>query len=222
MCPTSESAALALGAGADGVHLAGTPLPGAAGSVRNAFRSASPIISVPCHSLEDIDVACGEQVDLILFSPVFEKLAVGFSQPAQGLEGLRLACAAARGTPVLALGGVTIGNAFGLPSGRRCWNCRHSTLRGRRLAEALEANRADGTIYSGIRLNHAECQFEKVPNPPSIGSKPAVSLLLKRATGGSRHAPLGCRRSCTGHANHADGDPSPKRNSMLAWPAFTR
>jgi thiamine-phosphate pyrophosphorylase len=109
---TPESAALALGAGADGVHLAGAPLPGAASSVRKAFRSASPIISVPCHSLEDIDVACGEHVDLILFSPVFGKLSVGFSQPAQGLEGLRLACAAARGTPVLALGGVTVGNAL--------------------------------------------------------------------------------------------------------------
>jgi thiamine-phosphate pyrophosphorylase len=108
-----ESAALALGAGADGVHLAGTRLPGAATSVRKAFRSASPIISVPCHSLADIDVACGEQVDLILFSPVFEKLSAGFSHPAQGLEGLRLACAAARGTPVLALGGVAIGNASG-------------------------------------------------------------------------------------------------------------
>jgi thiamine-phosphate pyrophosphorylase len=108
-----ESAALALGAGADGVHLAGTPLPGAASSVRKAFRSAGPIISVPCHSLADIDVACGEQVDLILFSPVFEKLSAGFSHPAQGLEGLRLACAAARGTPVLALGGVAIGNASG-------------------------------------------------------------------------------------------------------------
>jgi len=108
-----ESAALALGAGADGVHLAGTPLPGAATSVRKAFRSASPIISVPCHSLADIDVACGEQVDLILFSPVFEKPSAGFSQPAQGLEGLRLACAAARGTPVLALGGVAVGNASG-------------------------------------------------------------------------------------------------------------
>jgi thiamine-phosphate pyrophosphorylase len=107
-----ESAALALEAGADGVHLAGTPLPGAASRVRNAFRTASPIISVPCHSLEDIGVACGEQVDLILFSPVFGKLSVGFSQPPQGLEGLRLACAAARGTPVLALGGVTVGNAL--------------------------------------------------------------------------------------------------------------
>jgi thiamine-phosphate pyrophosphorylase len=108
---TPESAALALEAGADGVHIAGTPLPGAASGVRSAFRRAGPIISVPCHSLEDINVACDEQVDLILFSPVFEKLSDGFSQPGQGLEGLRLACAAARATPVLALGGVTIGNA---------------------------------------------------------------------------------------------------------------
>ena len=109
---TPESAALALGAGADGVHLAGAPLLGAASSIRNAFRHANPIISVPCHSLREIDVACAEQVDLILFSPVFGKLSTGFSHPAQGLEGLRLACAAARGTPVLALGGVTIGNAL--------------------------------------------------------------------------------------------------------------
>ncbi len=109
---TPESAALALATGADGVHLAGTPLPGAASSLRKALRSTSPIISVPCHSLEDIEVACGEQVDLILFSPVFGKHSVGFSQPAQGLEGLRLACAAARGIPVLALGGVTAANAL--------------------------------------------------------------------------------------------------------------
>jgi thiamine-phosphate pyrophosphorylase len=109
---SSESAAWALEAGADGVHLAGTPLPGTASSLRKALRSTNPIISVPCHSLEDIDVACGEQVDLILFSPVFGKQSVGFSQPAQGLEGLRLACAAAHGIPVLALGGVTAANAL--------------------------------------------------------------------------------------------------------------
>ena len=109
---TPESAAMAIQAGADGVHLAGTPLPGAAGSLRKTLCSASPIISVPCHNVEEIDVACKEQVDLILFSPVFGKHSVGFSQPAQGLESLRLACAAARGTPVLALGGVTVGNAL--------------------------------------------------------------------------------------------------------------
>ena len=73
---TPESAALALAAGADGVHLAGKPPPGAASSVRQTFRSAAtPIISVPCHSLEDIDVASKKQVDLMLFSPVFEKVS---------------------------------------------------------------------------------------------------------------------------------------------------
>src|SRR5271156_90518 len=56
---TPESAAMAIQAGADGVHLAGTPLPGAAGSLRKTLCSASPMISVPCHNLEDIDVACG-------------------------------------------------------------------------------------------------------------------------------------------------------------------
>jgi thiamine-phosphate pyrophosphorylase len=109
---TPESAALALGAGADGVHLAGMPLPGAASSVRKAFQSAAPIVSVPCHNVEEIDVACKEQVDLILFSPIFEKVLAGnVAAEAQGLEGLRLACAAARGIPVLALGGVTAANA---------------------------------------------------------------------------------------------------------------
>ncbi len=74
---SSESAALALRAGADGFHLAGPPLPGAASRVRKVFHSANLIISVPCHSLNDIDVACEEQVDLILFSPIFEKVLAG-------------------------------------------------------------------------------------------------------------------------------------------------
>ncbi len=75
---TLQSAALAVAAGADGVHLAGKPRPGLARRVRQTFRSITPltrtpIISVPCHSLEDIDVAVQEEVDLMLFSPVFRK-----------------------------------------------------------------------------------------------------------------------------------------------------
>jgi thiamine-phosphate pyrophosphorylase len=114
---TPGSAALALAAGADGVHLAGKPAPGAARGVRQAFRSSGrdAIISMPCHSLKDIDIAREEQVDLVLFSPVFEKLSERpgdpqVSQP-QGLEALRRACAAAHGIPVFALGGVTGANA---------------------------------------------------------------------------------------------------------------
>jgi thiamine-phosphate pyrophosphorylase len=112
----AESAALAAVAGADGVHLAGKPTPGAALRARQLFRSAGrtsdldAIISVPCHTLDDIHVARKEQVDLMLFSPVFEKLAAPSAEP-QGLEALRQACVAAEGIPVFALGGVTSINA---------------------------------------------------------------------------------------------------------------
>ncbi len=104
-----ESAALAVAAGAAGVHLAGKPAPGAALSARQIFRAAGrdAIISVPCHGLDDIHVARKEQVDLVLFSPVFEKLEA----VPQGLAALRQACAAAEGIPVFALAGVTSFNA---------------------------------------------------------------------------------------------------------------
>jgi thiamine-phosphate pyrophosphorylase len=119
---TLPSVALAMAAGTDGVHLAGKPRTGLAGRVRQTFGSITPIISVPCHSLEDIDVAVQEEVDLMLFSPVFEKVSgrkvseekvsgEKLSAQVQGLEGLRRACAAARGKPVFALGGVTADNA---------------------------------------------------------------------------------------------------------------
>jgi thiamine-phosphate pyrophosphorylase len=103
--PAPEWAALARTANADGVHLAGRPRPGDAATVRQFFPEA--IISLPCHSLDDVAMAVVEGVDLILFSPLFEKL----SHPTQGLPGLRHACAAAQGIPVFALGGVTAANA---------------------------------------------------------------------------------------------------------------
>ena len=109
---SAESAALAVAAGADGVHLAGKPVPGAARRVRQIFRAAGrdAIISVPCHGLDDIQVARKEQVDLILFSPIFEKLAAPQAAP-QGLEALRQASTEAESIPVFALGGVTSSNA---------------------------------------------------------------------------------------------------------------
>jgi len=109
---SAESAALAVAAGADGVHLAGKPVPGAARRVRQIFRAAGrdAIISVPCHGLDDIQMARKEQVDLILFSPIFEKLAAPQAAP-QGLEALRQASTEAESIPVFALGGVTSSNA---------------------------------------------------------------------------------------------------------------
>ena len=103
--PSPSSAPLAQATGTDGVHLAGKPTPGAAAAVRTIFPNA--LISLPCHTLEDIELATREQVDLILFSPVFAKLAAA----PQGLEALHQACAAATTIPVFALGGVTAANA---------------------------------------------------------------------------------------------------------------
>ncbi len=102
--------ALALGCG---IHLrsgAGEVTPEQA---REAFRLAGqhgPVVSASCHTVEE--VAAARSADIILFGPVFGK-QVGNSQiaPPAGLELLRAACEAAAPAPVLALGGVTAGNA---------------------------------------------------------------------------------------------------------------
>ena len=112
-----ELASVALASGAEGVHLPGKPVPASVAAVREVFRSAGrrAILSVPCHSLEDVVLAREAGVDLILFSPVFEKL----SAAPQGLATLRQACLTARGIPVFALGGVTAANAAAAwPPGR--------------------------------------------------------------------------------------------------------
>jgi thiamine-phosphate pyrophosphorylase len=58
--------------------------------------------------MEEVRRAAGNGVDLILFGPVFEKrVADVVVVEGLGLDALQEACAAAEGTPVLALGGVT-------------------------------------------------------------------------------------------------------------------
>jgi thiamine-phosphate pyrophosphorylase len=111
--PNADFAAAVLDAGADGVHLAGKPVLGCV--VRVRVRHPESLISLPCHNLEDIAVATAEEANLVVFSPVFEKLIEGPSGPQslapQGVSGLRRACDAARKLPVFALGGVSVGNA---------------------------------------------------------------------------------------------------------------
>jgi thiamine-phosphate pyrophosphorylase len=102
---------VAVAAGADGVHLTSKAGELTAEQVRRVFRAAGvgePVVSVSCHSLEEVRRAVDGGVDLILFGPVFEKRVAGEVVVAGvGLEALRAACAAAGKTPVLALGGVT-------------------------------------------------------------------------------------------------------------------
>lgn len=120
---------VALAAGADGVHLPSGPDALTLEEVPRIFaaakRSRPPIISVSCHTLEEVKAARQQSPDCILFAPVFEKvlckkeIALDAQEdgdgtmkfPGTGLVLLEQACRAAAQVPVFALGGVTTENA---------------------------------------------------------------------------------------------------------------
>jgi thiamine-phosphate pyrophosphorylase len=106
---------IALAVSAHGVHLTSTPdelTPAQVRSLYTASRHPTPLITISCHTLLDVQFACQNHVDAILFSPIFEKPLPGeIPLPGQGLDQLRIACNIASGTPVYALGGVTLQNA---------------------------------------------------------------------------------------------------------------
>ena len=107
---------IALSTGAHGVHLPAKDI--SPEEVRTAWEKAcgsgrlarelspqDPLISVSCHSPQEVLQAARHQATLAIFAPVFEKKD---ASPA-GLEALRQACQAK--IPVLALGGITLQNA---------------------------------------------------------------------------------------------------------------
>ncbi len=105
-------AQVALDAGADGVHLHANSGPAAVRAAQQVYGRAGRdvVVSVACHSPEEIRQAAG--ASMLLFSPVFEKVTVqGTVTRGQGLAALRAAVDIARPIPVLALGGVNEKNA---------------------------------------------------------------------------------------------------------------
>jgi thiamine-phosphate pyrophosphorylase len=125
----NSRADVALAAGADGVHLPAGPGPLTPEEVRRIFAAAGrtqpPVLSVSCHTLQEVKIARQQLPDCILFAPVFEKvirekdIAASAKQnsdiaqklPGTGLALLAEACRAAAPVPVFALGGVTADNA---------------------------------------------------------------------------------------------------------------
>jgi thiamine-phosphate pyrophosphorylase len=97
--------------GAAGVHLTAAPDELTPADVRRVFTHAGrsrPVVSVSCHTADEVCRARDNGAEYILFGPVFEK-RVGDELVSEGvgLQRLREACHLARAVPVLALGGIT-------------------------------------------------------------------------------------------------------------------
>lgn len=106
----NASPQVALAAGAHGVHLTSTALQALLGQVSSRPIPSSLLVSVSCHTVEELDRAKAIAT-LILFAPVFEKPLPGQpSLPGTGIHALAEACKRAAPIPVLALGGVTDAN----------------------------------------------------------------------------------------------------------------
>lgn len=98
---------IAAAAGADGVHLTTSSLPTAV--VRQTF-GADFLIGVSTHSLEEAKRARQGGADFAVFGPVFETTSKKeFGEP-PGLTALSSVCSALSPFPIVALGGVMMGN----------------------------------------------------------------------------------------------------------------
>jgi thiamine-phosphate pyrophosphorylase len=98
---------IAAAAGADGVHLTTSSLPTAI--VRQSFGDGF-LIGVSTHSLEEARLARKGGADFAVFGPVFETASKKeFGEP-PGLTGLARVCSELSPFPILALGGVMMGN----------------------------------------------------------------------------------------------------------------
>jgi thiamine-phosphate pyrophosphorylase len=99
---------IAIACGADGVHLPSNDI--SSSEVQRVWaqarHSARALVSVSCHSVNDVARAVSEGADFGVFAPVFEK---SNAPQVVGLDKLREACR--HKIPVLALGGVTLKNA---------------------------------------------------------------------------------------------------------------
>ncbi|HZC42828.1 MAG TPA: thiamine phosphate synthase [Acidobacteriaceae bacterium] len=120
---------VALASGAHGVHLPSGDDALTPEEIRSIFRSAGQsqpaVISVSCHTIEEVMLARQGSPDCILFAPVFEKVirerhigsdpeenrSGSLKLPGTGLALLKQACRAAAPVPVFALGGANAENA---------------------------------------------------------------------------------------------------------------
>ena len=107
---------VALACGADGVHLGDEDLP-----VDKARRILPPgaLIGFSTHSIAEVEAANSLPCDYIGFGPVFESTTKQTGRRPHGVSGLALACAKA-GKPVVAIGGIQVGQVATLLGAGAC------------------------------------------------------------------------------------------------------
>ena len=104
----NDRADVAVGAGADGVHLTKQSLDAA--TIRRIFGEEF-LIGASTHSGGEARTACDSGADFIVFGPVFETQSKKLFGPPAGLEKLFDVVRKLRDFPVLALGGISANNA---------------------------------------------------------------------------------------------------------------
>ena len=102
----NDRADVAAGAGAHGVHLTTRSIPVAA--VRTSF-GPELLIGVSTHCVEEAEQAKAGGADFVVFGPVFEPLSKTHGTPV-GIEALTRVASALTPLPVIALGGIALGN----------------------------------------------------------------------------------------------------------------
>jgi thiamine-phosphate diphosphorylase len=93
---------IAVAAGADAVHLGQTDLP-----IEAARRFAPKLrVGISTHDVRQVERAVAAGADYLGFGPIFATRTKENPDPVQGIAGLRAAVAAAKGTPIVAIGGI--------------------------------------------------------------------------------------------------------------------
>jgi thiamine-phosphate diphosphorylase len=93
---------IAVASGADGVHLGQTDLP-----IEEARRFAPKLLlGISTHDVAQVEHAVATGADYLGFGPIFATQTKQNPDPVQGIAGLRAAVLAARGTPIVAIGGI--------------------------------------------------------------------------------------------------------------------
>ena len=104
----NDRADIALALGASGVHLGQDDLPPDA-----ARRLLGPdaIIGLSTHSVAQAQLAAGMPINYLAIGPIFSTSTKVNSEPVVGLDGLRRVRDVVGAVPLVAIGGITAGNA---------------------------------------------------------------------------------------------------------------